>query len=137
MTTSRPSNRPERFTLSSGRRRSRPRTISTRSRRSPSSSKGWEPIATLTFDTTTPMIYEWPEKECPHEYREATTFCQHCNSNRRRNRVFVLRNVESGDHIQVGSTCVRDFIGYDPGKLAKMFEFTKMDRTSVEIRWRF
>lgn len=43
--------------------------------------------------------------------------CQHCRTNRtnRTNRVhtYLLRNAETGHSVQVGSTCLRDFLGWE------------------------
>jgi hypothetical protein len=40
--------------------------------------------------------------------------CEHCGANRFRRDVFVLRNAD-GRYKQVGSTCLQDFTGIDPG----------------------
>ena len=74
--------------------------------------EGYEPIATLTFQHASPVVYEWPGKEVPASFRDTDRRCNHCETNRMRKQVFVLRHIETDDHIQVGSTCVRDFIGH-------------------------
>ena len=38
--------------------------------------------------------------------------CDHCNNRRQRNRAFVLRN-EAGEMLQVGSTCLKSYLGED------------------------
>lgn len=35
--------------------------------------------------------------------------CDHCGHNRHRKQTYVLKEIASGDHIQVGSTCLKDF----------------------------
>ena len=40
--------------------------------------------------------------------------CDHCGWKRNRNHSVLLREIETGKHIQVGSTCVKDFFGIDP-----------------------
>jgi hypothetical protein len=40
---------------------------------------------------------------------EPNTHCDHCNTKRRRNRVFYIKNNE-GKIMRVGSTCVKDFL---------------------------
>lgn len=52
--------------------------------------------------------------------------CNHCNTNRRRNTTFVVRNTDTQEVMQVGSTCVNDFLG--EGTLASAmssFQFVK------------
>ena len=64
--------------------------------------------------------------EIPTQYRTAKPDCNHCNHNRRRRDTYVLRNDETGAFIQVGSTCLSDFLGVDAafyGKLAELFSY--------------
>lgn len=39
--------------------------------------------------------------------------CEHCNVNRMRNKVYIMRDVKSGKLTKVGSTCLADFTGID------------------------
>lgn len=43
--------------------------------------------------------------------------CDHCHHNRRRNKTFIVKSVESGETKQVGSTCLKEFLGIDPADL--------------------
>ena len=87
---------------------------------------GWTPVATLSFtgSDNRPMIYEWAGQTLPKEMRKNTPECQHCNKIRSRKNVYVMVN-EDGDYTQVGSSCVRDFIGYDPKAIAEAEMFQK------------
>lgn len=38
--------------------------------------------------------------------------CEHCGLDRQRHDAYIVRNVETGEHKQVGSTCMRDFTGH-------------------------
>lgn len=80
---------------------------------------GWTFLAALAHlgaDGT--IVKAVPGEECPTHYRERGPVCDHCKVNRRRNDTFVLRH-EDGRTIQVGSTCVADFLGgYDAEKAA-------------------
>lgn len=51
----------------------------------------------------------------PDEYKNANFDCQHCNTHRRRNKVAVIRHIDSGETKQVGYACLSDFIGCDLG----------------------
>ena len=39
--------------------------------------------------------------------------CDHCNRNRNRAKSMVVENTETGERLQVGSTCIKDFLGWD------------------------
>ena len=59
-----------------------------------------------------------PGETVPASYRTAdASECDHCKTIRSRNRVFVVRH-EDGTHKQVGSTCIKDFLGHaDPATI--------------------
>jgi len=40
--------------------------------------------------------------------------CDHCHTNRKRNFTFVLQNQSTKEFIQLGSSCVKDYLGIDP-----------------------
>ena len=53
----------------------------------------------------------------------ARPVCEHCQTNRFRNLTFFLRHDTSGQLKQVGSTCVRDFLGHNcPHNIAAFAE---------------
>lgn len=55
----------------------------------------------------------------PDKYREATNYCDQCNSTRFRNETYIVMS-EMGELKQVGSTCLRDFLGHaNPEKIAE------------------
>ena len=62
--------------------------------------------------------------ELPTHFRHAkNTTCDHCHVNRFRRDTFVIRNDETQEYKQVGSTCLKDFFnGNDPQKIAKLAE---------------
>ena len=41
------------------------------------------------------------------------TVCDHCNTNRRRNKTYIIETIETGVLNQVGSSCINDFLGAD------------------------
>ena len=49
--------------------------------------------------------------------------CDHCKTNRKRKSTILLQNSDSGEYIQVGKTCVKDYIGYDLGNYANYLSF--------------
>ena len=50
-------------------------------------------------------------KAVPEKFRSASSWCDHCNTDRRRLQTFVLIN-EAGESKQVGRNCLVDFLGH-------------------------
>lgn len=50
----------------------------------------------------------------PVQFRRAVPWCDHCQTERRRNDTFVVRAVDGSAWKQVGRNCLRDFFGIDP-----------------------
>ena len=75
---------------------------------------GWSPVATLDYNHETPTVFVWPGRVLPKEFRDVHGQCAHCGHKRNRKRVFILENAETGEMLNVGSSCVKDFIGHDP-----------------------
>lgn len=68
-----------------------------------------------------------PGETLPAGSREklATGACEHCGNNRQRRHVFVCRDA-SGQLVQVGHTCLRDYMGTDtPASVAARFRFER------------
>ena len=54
----------------------------------------------------------------PEKYRQATNWCDHCETNRVRNETYLVMS-DAGETKQVGRTCLRDFLGHaNPEKIA-------------------
>lgn len=71
---------------------------------------GWTLVACVELLGDERLLKIVPGEECPEEYRKGTFFCDHCKSDRRRNNVYILRH-DDGRHVQVGRTCISDFLG--------------------------
>lgn len=73
---------------------------------------GWTFIATIEHEKASKnLIKTIPGIELDHKYRNAPPDCHHCNTHRWRKKTYVCRN-ENEKEIQVGSTCVKDFLGH-------------------------
>lgn len=57
-------------------------------------------------------LHSYTNKDLPKQYRdlEEPTKCEHCDTNRKRNQTFVIKNRETDEVLQVGSSCMKDFI---------------------------
>lgn len=73
---------------------------------------GWQLLGVLEFDQNyrTPVVREVPGQIVPKKYRNATSKCDHCKSDRRRNEVFIVTNGKKT--MQVGRSCIADFLGH-------------------------
>lgn len=59
-----------------------------------------------------------------HRFRESDGYCEHCQTNRRRLDVYVVRDVTTGQQLQIGRNCLRDYMGIDdPASIASKFAF--------------
>lgn len=51
------------------------------------------------------------DKKVPITYHSADpTNCDHCGHNRKRNSTFILRNAKTTEEMQVGKSCMKDFV---------------------------
>ncbi|MFI5244437.1 MAG: hypothetical protein ACHQQR_04370, partial [Gemmatimonadales bacterium] len=79
---------------------------------------GWTFTAALQHLDGENLVRSVGDVEMPKMYRTRGPVCDHCQSARRRHDTYVLRH-EDGRMMQVGSTCMGDFLGSDDaGKLA-------------------
>lgn len=77
---------------------------------------GYTFVATVEHEKAGNILYTVPGQSVPDQYRSTDGYCDHCQTKRYRKQVYVFRK-EDGSHIQVGSNCLRDFMGDDPGAL--------------------
>lgn len=52
-----------------------------------------------------------PDETAPEWAWTTDMDCDHCGLKRRRNEIFIVRNVESGELVRVGRTCLADYLG--------------------------
>jgi len=83
---------------------------------------GWTFVAKLEKPQgcATHLIYAVPGEEVPERFRHTNVnTCEHCNRKRSRKATYVVRH-DSGEHKQVGSSCMKDFLGHaNPEALVK------------------
>lgn len=80
--------------------------------------EGWSFVAALQHLDGENIVRAMPGKTVPPSFRNRGSACDHCKVDRRRIDTYVLSH-EDGRHVQVGSTCIADFLGSDDaGKIA-------------------
>jgi hypothetical protein len=83
---------------------------------------GWSFIATVVHTDDGNIIRAVPGYTVPVEYRDRPTWCDHCKANRVRRDTYIVRH-DDGRVMQVGSSCLADFIGtQNPAGLTKASE---------------
>jgi len=74
--------------------------------------EGWRLLAVVeTLANGENLVRCVPGCTVPENYRTADMHCDHCGTNRRRREVFILSH-EDGRTVQVGRTCIADFLGH-------------------------
>lgn len=75
---------------------------------------GWTFVATLDWDEHAGLIVRTAPGADPIDRSSLNQgFCDHCKTNRQRNNTYLVHNDETGQQLQVGSTCIKDFLGWD------------------------
>ncbi|MFW6046309.1 MAG: hypothetical protein ACOCP4_00700 [Candidatus Woesearchaeota archaeon] len=64
---------------------------------------------------TSPKVFENfdIEEDDIEKYRTKKSFCDHCKTRRYRKYTYIIYNTNTKDLFQVGSTCIKDFLGHD------------------------
>ncbi|WBB94134.1 hypothetical protein [Verrucosispora sp. WMMC514] len=74
---------------------------------------GWKISATLDFDPEAGLIVRTaPGVEKVDRDGLVEGWCDHCRKNRHRSKTYLVHNATTGEQRQVGSTCIKDFLGW-------------------------
>jgi hypothetical protein len=99
---------------------------------------GWDFLGTLEHTEFGNVLRAAPGKEIPETYRKGDAICDHCKLARRRKDTYLARKEETGEIMQLGHDCVRDYLGHvDPAHLAFMAELEYAMRDMEEDRDEF
>lgn len=72
---------------------------------------GWQLIAVVEpLESGENLLKVVPGCDVPVKFREINTTCEHCNTNRRRKQVFLVKH-DDGTIRRVGRNCLQDFLG--------------------------
>jgi len=83
---------------------------------------GWSFVATLNHTVEGNVVRAIPGLEVPVQFRNRQPVCDHCQCSRNRRDTYIVRH-DDGTFKQVGSNCLKDFLGHtDPSKLAAAAE---------------
>ena len=70
---------------------------------------GWEWLASIESTEKGNIIRSAHDIEIPTKYYTSDCYCEHCNTNRWRKYLYLVKNVESGEIKQVGKSCLADY----------------------------
>lgn len=70
---------------------------------------GWEWLARIEHTEKGNLIHSATDVTVPVKYYESGCYCEHCNTNRFRKNLHLVRNMETGEIKQVGETCLADY----------------------------
>ena len=73
---------------------------------------GWRFVASLDETEAGMIVRSVPDADL-EGYRPETAWCDHCGTRRQRNETYLVQH-EDGTVMQVGSTCMQDFLGVQP-----------------------
>lgn len=73
---------------------------------------GWTFLARLEWEESGVVTHTAPGVEGIDRDSLVEGACDHCKTNRYRKHTFIVRH-EDGRQLQVGSTCIKDFLGWD------------------------
>jgi len=102
---------------------------------------GWRFLATIQHTEEGNILSTIPEApEVAAKYRECNPWCDHCQIMRQRNDTFIVEHEETKEQKQVGSTCIKDFLGHNsPEKVASMaelyFGFMNLCGEAESLEW--
>lgn len=95
--------------------------------------EGYDFVSKVEFqrvgDETKALLFNVPGQELPLHFHNTDQRCEHCHINRYRSAVFILQDKQDGSYIQVGSTCLKDFLGEDVAGIMSRFQFLKKIRS--------
>lgn len=71
---------------------------------------GYEVLAVKKIDLNHVTINGGGVEEVPKEYWEHTSHCDHCGTDRNRKKFLILKNISTGEIVQIGMSCVKDYL---------------------------
>lgn len=96
----------------------------------------YEFLARIDFDAKGNYVNVRPgaDEIIDPKWFKTDNHCDHCGYDRQRNQVYIVRNLKTGEQVQVGRTCLRDYLGIDnPNAIAWRFAFFKEIRGLSEL----
>ena len=88
---------------------------------------GWKCIAKIDHRDGVNIIAIHDEIDV-QKYRDRKPTCDHCGHNKIKVQSYLIQNIESGELLQIGKTCIKDYIKGDPKWMLQMLQWvTNLD----------
>lgn len=94
---------------------------------------GWKFVASVSFEEGGTLVNAVPGQSLIGWERPEEHICEHCGLKRYRKASYVLQNEESGEYMQIGSSCLTLFLGIAPALWAVGFELPEQDREGSDF----
>ena len=91
---------------------------------------GWTFAASVSFEEGGTLVNAVPGQDLTGWVRPEAHLCEHCGTIRNRVKSFVLRNDETGEFMQIGSSCLTLFLGVKPALWAVGWELPEQSEAS-------
>ena len=87
----------------------------------------WQLIAKKEKVGNAVVVYQCSEEHLDKAFWKDDFTCNHCNTNRERKYVYILKNNETGDLKQVGKSCLEEFCGINVSQVVEYWnEYDKL-----------
>ena len=83
---------------------------------------GWSCIAKIDHRDGVNIINVYEELDVS-KWRERKPTCDHCGHNKIKVNSYLIRNTESGEIMQIGKSCIKDYIKSDPKTMLLMLSW--------------
>lgn len=84
---------------------------------------GWRLVASVDNIGGRPVFRTVPDETIPDRFKSMDpSYCEHCNINRFRNETHIVGH-DDGRYMQMGSTCIKDYLGWDVSSLTNFWSF--------------
>lgn len=82
----------------------------------------------VNFDTC-----EGVDNTIPERYWNCDMYCEHCKTHRARNKLFIVKNLDTGECKAVGSSCVQEFTGVLNEQMLSTYQYIRevLDRCAT------
>lgn len=85
---------------------------------------GWKCIAKIDHRDGVNLIAIYDEMDVS-KWRERKPTCDHCGHNKIKVQSFLIQNEESGEILQIGKSCIQDYIQGDPKYMLQMLTWVR------------
>lgn len=92
---------------------------------------GWKCIAKIDHRDGVNLINIYDEIDVS-KWRERKPTCDHCGHNKIKVQSYLIQNIESGDILQIGKSCIKDYIQGDPKWMLQMLQWVTTIEEQLE-----